>query len=196
MGRIFCIMGKSGTGKDTVFNELIKDADLALKPVIPYTTRPKRNNEANGIQYYFIDGSKLQEYEKSGKIIEKRAYNTVNGVWYYCTVDDGQIDLAARCNYLLIATLESYRDIQNYFGAENVVPFYITVDDGTRLERALKREKQQQKPNYDELCRRFLADNTDFSPDKLKAVNIDKFYYNNDLRECIESIKCDMLKLS
>jgi guanylate kinase len=196
MGKIFCIIGKSGTGKDTIFNELIKDGDLALKPVILYTTRPKRNNEANGIQYYFIDESKLQEYEKAGKIIEKRAYNSVIGVWYYCTIDDGQIDLAARYNYLLIATLESYRDFKNYFGAENVVPFYITVDDGTRLERALKREKQQQKPNYDELCRRFLADNTDFSPDRLKAVNIEKYYYNNDLRECIESIKRDMLKLS
>ena len=193
MGKIFCLMGKSSSGKDTIFKKLMGDSQLGLIPILPYTTRPKRNDETNGVEYYFINEEILQSYEQKGKVIEKRAYHTVNGIWHYCTIDDGQIDLH-KGNYLIIATLEAYKNLQNYFGKEHVVPFYIEVDDGLRLERALKRERQQKNPNYDELCRRFLADNIDFSDEQLKANTIDKFYNNSDLEQCIQNIKKDMLQ--
>jgi Guanylate kinase len=194
MGKIFCLMGKSSSGKDTVFKELKEDKDLKLKPVVSYTTRPKRFNETDGIEYYFINEEILEEYKDKGKVIEQREYDTVNGKWYYCTLDDGQIDLN-RHNYLLIVTLEAYKNLKIYFGQENVFPFYITVDDGVRLERALKREREQENPNYDELCRRFLADNNDFTMDKLNSCGIERFYINCNLIECISNIKSDILAL-
>lgn len=194
MGKFFCLMGKSSSGKDTIFKLLKEDEELGLKPVIPYTTRPKRNSEENGVDYFFIDEGTFWSYCRAGKIIEKRQYETINGTWYYCTIDDGQFDLK-NFNYLLIATLEAYKDLQRYFGAENVVPIYITVDDDIRLERALNRERKQENPNYDELCRRFLSDNADFSAGNLKINNITKHYYNYNLEECIRSIKEDLLKL-
>ena len=49
-------------------------------------------------------------------------------------------------------TLESYNAVKKYFENENkitVIPIYIEVDDGMRLERALKRERQQKKPKYE-----------------------------------------------
>ena len=61
MGKIFCLMGKSSSGKDTVFKLLKEDKELKLKPVIPYTTRPKRNNEINGVEYYFINEEILSD---------------------------------------------------------------------------------------------------------------------------------------
>ena len=69
------------------------------------------------------------------------------------------------------------------------------MDDGVRLERALKRERAEKYPNYNELCRRFLADSQDFSDEKLKAYNIKKSYVNDNLSECINTIKKDMLEL-
>lgn len=194
MGKIFCLMGKSSSGKDTIFGKLKEDNDLKLKPVVPYTTRPKRINETNGVEYHFINEDILEDYKNNGKIIEQRMYDTINGKWYYCTIDDGQIDLKLN-NYLLIVTLEAYKNLKDYFGEENVLPFYINIDDGIRLERALRREKEQSVPNYDELCRRFLADNIDFSIEKLKALNINKLYDNNNLTECICNIREDILKL-
>jgi guanylate kinase len=194
MGKIFCLMGKSSSGKDTVFKELKQDKDLKLKPVVSYTTRPKRFNETDGVEYYFINEEVLAEYKDKGKVIEQREYDTVNGKWHYCTLDDGQIDLN-RHNYLLIVTLEAYKDLKIYFGEENVFPFYIKVDDGVRLERALKREKEQEKPNYDELCRRFLADNNDFTMNKLCSSGIENVYINCNLIECISNIKSDILAL-
>lgn len=191
MGRIFCLMGKSSSGKDTIFNELNKDAELNLKPIIPYTTRPKRSNEINGVQYEFITEDELENYAQAGLIIEKRVYNTVNGLWVYCTVDDGQINLE-RDNYILIGTLEGYIHLGRYFGRPNVVPIYIKVEDEVRLERALYREKQQSQPNYEELCRRFLADSVDFSVDNLTHYGITTIYDNNDLTECLTKIKRDI----
>ena len=194
MGKIFCLMGKSNSGKDTIFKELMKDKGLELKAIVSYTTRPIRSNECNGREYYFIDEITLEKYRNEGKVIEERNYYLVHGVWYYCTIDDKQVDIEKN-NYLLIVTLEAYKDIALYFGEENVIPFYIELDDGVRLERALKREREEKSPNYDELCRRFLADSKDFSHEKLKACNINKSYVNDNLSECINTIKKDMLEL-
>ncbi len=194
MGKIFCLMGKSSSGKDTIFKEIRDDKDLNLKPVVSYTTRPKRINETQGVEYLFINEEQLDEFEKADKVIEKRVYHTVHGDWYYCTINDGQIDLNIN-NYLLITTLESYESLKKYYGEDKVYPLYVDIEDGIRLERALEREKRQANPNYNELCRRFLADNQDFSQENLSKLNINKFYINEDLQECIDEIKNDILNL-
>ena len=188
MGKIFCLMGKSSSGKDTVFKNLELDKSLNLKPIVPYTTRPKRSYEKDGVEYYFIDQNKLHEYEHNGKIIEERRYNTIDGIWCYCTIDDGQIDLN-KYNYITISTLESYEKLQSYFNKENIIPLYIEVEDGKRLERAIKRESLQENPNYSEVCRIFLADCNDFSEERLKENNIKIKFNNYNLEECIKNIK-------
>lgn len=194
MGKIFCLMGKSSSGKDTIFKAINDDKDLDLKPIISYTTRPKRINETDGIEYFFINKDELSKFERENKVIEKRVYHTVHGDWFYGTINDGQIDLNKN-NYILITTLESYKSLRDYFGNDKVFPFYIDIEDGIRLERALEREKRQDKPNYDELCRRFLADNKDFSAENLSNLDINKFYINEDLKNCINDIKRDILNL-
>ena len=93
MGKIFYIMGKSASGKDKIYSRLAGNKELNLKKLVLYTTRPIRDGEKDGVQYYFTDNQKLKEFEEAGKVIESRAYNTVYGVWTYFTADDGQIDL-------------------------------------------------------------------------------------------------------
>ena len=194
MGKILCLMGKSSSGKDTIFKKIRDDKELNLKPIVSYTTRPKRTNETNGVEYFFINEKELNKFEKEDKVIEKRVYHTVHGDWYYCTINDEQIDLESN-NYLLITTLESYKSLKDYFGEDKVYPLYIHVEDGIRLQRALDREKNQENPNFDELCRRFLADNSDFSKENLSTLKINEFYTNKELEECINNIKKDILNL-
>ena len=88
MGKIYCIMGKSSSGKDTLYRLLLENKQLSLKNIVPYTTRPMRAGEQNGVEYYFCDEAKVAELERQGKIIELRAYDTVHGIWKYFTVDD------------------------------------------------------------------------------------------------------------
>ena len=189
MGRIFLLMGKSTSGKDTIYRNLIQDESLSLKKVVPYTTRPQRSGETDGVQYFFKTEEQYLELKKRGSIIEERTYHTNYGEWRYFTVDDGQIDLS-NGDYLVIGTLESFCYIRDYFGKENVVPLLIDVEARIRLERAMKREGKQENPRYDEMCRRFLADEEDFSEDKLKGAGVSDRFTNNDrIEDCIDSIK-------
>ena len=78
--------------------------------------------------------------------------------------------------------------MRTFFGKEVVVPLLIEIDDGIRLQRALDREKQQQEPKYDEMCRRFLADAKDFSEETLAECEIAVRFVNENLTECIDSL--------
>ena len=188
MARLFYMIGKSSTGKDTIYREVISRSDLNLNPLVMYTTRPIREGETDGKEYHFVDENVLKELEKEGRVIEKRAYHTIHGIWTYFTVDDEHADLN-RKDYLAIGTLESYAQIRNYYGEKLVVPVYIQVEDGLRLERALKREKQQPVPKYEELCRRFLADQADYAEEKLTKAGIDRRFSNDkDIMSCVEEV--------
>ena len=187
MGKIFYFMGKSASGKDTIYKEMQKRFPQ-LGTVVLYTTRPRRDGEENGREYFFVGKETLETLEEAGKVIECRTYHTVCGDWDYFTVDDGQINLEKE-SCLMMGTLVSYRKMRNYFGAEQVIPFYIEVEDGVRLLRALERERRQAVPLYAEMCRRFLADAEDFSEDNLRRAGIARRFQNEDLEDCIEDIE-------
>lgn len=188
MSSLFYIIGKSSTGKDTIYKELCQKKELNLRALVMYTTRPIRDMEEEGREYYFVDDVTLKQLEQTGKVIEKRAYHTIYGIWTYFTVDDEHLDLEKQ-DYLAIGTLESYEKIRDYYGDQKVVPLYIEVEDGLRLERALERERKQQPPKYEEMCRRFLADQADYSEEKLKGAGITQRYSNEkDLMSCVETL--------
>lgn len=187
MGKIFCILGKSSTGKDTVYRELLKPKyKLDLAEYVSYTTRPMRDNEKEGCEYHFVDKIRYEDYKKDGKIIEERCYDTVMGKWYYFTVNDGSFDTSK--NILLIGTVDSFLSMRDYFGEDRVVPLYIDIDDRTRLMRAISREDKREKPQYKEMCRRFVADSDDYSEDRIKMIKKDNRFINARLKKCVEEI--------
>ena len=186
MGKIFYLMGKSASGKDSIYKRL-RSLCPELKSIVLYTTRPMRDGEQEGVEYHFIGQKQLKKLEQSGKVVEVRTYQTVFGPWSYATVDDGQINLA-QADYLVIGTLDSYEKLREYYGKEKLVPLYVTVDDGVRLERAIARERQQQEPKYTELCRRFLADEADFSPERLAELDVTEAFENQELEVCVQAI--------
>ena len=181
-------MGKSASGKDTIYTRLLSDRSLNLKAYVGYTTRPMRAGETEGVEYHFTTEEDLKTFEDSGKLIEKRVYHTVYGDWYYYSVDDDNTDLNAN-DYLYIGTLESYVKMRDYYGSGVIVPVYIEVEDGLRLERAIQRERRQENPGYAEVCRRFLGDCEDFSKENLQAAGITKRFDNTDLETCLAEIR-------
>jgi guanylate kinase len=191
MARIFIVMGKSSTGKDTIYKRLLEFDELNLKTAVMYTTRPIRKAETEGVEYHFVDEATLIELKKENKIIEHRSYQTIQGEWHYFTVNDGQIDLD-KADYLMIGTLETYDQIREYFGKDKVIPIYLEVEDGVRLMRAIKREQKQEKPGYAEMCRRYLADEEDFSEENLVKAGIIKRYQNMDINICLNQIRDDI----
>ena len=188
MGKIVCLMGKSSSGKDTVYKRLLENNELQLERIIPYTTRPVRAGEQDGVEYHFTDEEGYRKLEAQGDIIENRAYNTCHGLWRYFTVAGEDMSLEDH-SYLLIGTLDTYRQICQVFGSEMVIPVMIELDDGVRLQRALDREKVQEQPKYEEMCRRFLADAEDFAKEKQEAAGIEQVFDNEDLEQCLIRIE-------
>ena len=160
MGRIYYLLGKSATGKDTLYKEILKRRPK-LRTVTMYTTRPIREGETDGVEYFFTGREELERQLASGKVIESRTYQTIAGPWTYYTVDDGQFDVADDESCLMIGTLESYEKMCAYLKREDGPGLYRRSRT-IRLLRAVKREENQKRPNYREVCRRYLADEKDF----------------------------------
>ena len=188
MGKIICLMGKSGAGKDTLYKHLMADEKLALQPLVPYTTRPVRDGEKDGVEYHFTDEAGYLRLRAEGRIIEARSYETIHGRWRYFTVADDQLDLEA-ADYCMIGTLEAYVSLRDYFGSGQVIPVLMELDDGERLYRALARERAQEQPKYEEMCRRFLADCQDFAEERISEAGIVRRFCNDNLEQCREEIR-------
>lgn len=219
MGKLFVVMGKTSSGKDTVYKKVFgslvsTEGEAAPKTVVIYTTRPMRPGETNGVEYFFATEEELKELREQGKVIEERCFHTVHGPWYYFTVNDGQIDLEHN-SYLMINTLDGFEKIRSYYRRiqntskaipaetqikaetaagmeEQVIPIYIEADSRERLLRYINREALQENPNYNEVCRRFLADEADFADEKLKYLGIKKRYLNQNLEACCAEIEQDI----
>ena len=166
MGKIYCIIGKSGTGKDTVLAELLKDKSIGLEKIVPYTTRPKRDGEVEGVNYHYVSVDELKLMEQDGKVIERRTYDTVHGPWNYFTAST---NICADNDYIIITTQKALKHFFDYFGCDRIHVIYLMLDDKIRLERCIARESNQINPNYSEVCRRFLADEDDFDEDIIKS---------------------------
>ena len=186
MGKIFYLIGPSASGKDRLLGDL-KARFPQLRTIVMYTTRPIRSGEVPDVAYHFITAEEFETEKAAGRVIESRTYHTVHGPWTYATLDDGAIDLAEH-SYLMAGTLESYGQTLAYYGADHVVPLYIEVEPGLRLFRALARERGQAEPKYAEMCRRFLADEEDFSPEKQAAFHFPKKYVNDDFEHCLDEL--------
>jgi len=187
MGKIVYLLGKSSSGKDTLYKRILEQQEVLFHTVVLYTTRPIRAGETEGVEYHFTDEDGFQALKNAGKVIEDRTYNTVQGLWRYFTVLEDTLALENE-NYLMIGTLESYRKTKEYLGQDKLLPIFIDLDDGERLQRALDRERTQEVPQYEEMCRRFLADGKDFSEEKIADAGIKKRFINDDLDRCFQEI--------
>lgn len=182
--KIVILTGQSGCGKDTIANKLTRNG---FKRVITNTTRPPRDNEVNGKDYYFISENNFLSLVNDGSMIEYRKYNTVFGTWYYGS-SANNIDLKKH-DYVIILTLDGVDAFINYFGAENCIIFYIDCPTSIREKRA------ENRPNFDksEWNRRVLTDKEDFSNDKVAHYcNFKVANYDRPLHDVVKEILIDV----
>jgi guanylate kinase len=73
---VFAIAGPSGVGKTTLLEELLeKFPELPLRRAVSFTTRPKREKEVDGIDYYFIEYDNAIELILNGEVLEFVTYD-------------------------------------------------------------------------------------------------------------------------
>lgn len=148
---IICIVGKAGSGKDTILKSVCDIAKNKVNPIISYTSRPMRQGEINGKDYYFITKEEFLNKIQNNEMIE---YTEFNG-WFYGIASDclsEKIPNIGIFNPAGIKCLRRYSNLKIYI-------FYITASSKIRLLRQLNREEE---PDVDEVIRRYQADNIDF----------------------------------
>ena len=123
--KLFCIMGETASGKDTLTKELCEDT--SMKAIVSYTTRPRRTNE--GDTHIFVDDSVYEQMKDN-----LAAYTEINGFRYWTTIEQ------IYDNDIYIIDPNGLETLEN-LGLEDIdlCSIYINVPIDIRLERALYR---------------------------------------------------------
>lgn len=181
--KIIFFIGPSSSGKDTFFAKTLPI--YQLNPIILLTTRPMRPGELEGREYYFVSQAQMRLMTINNDLIERRDYNTRNGIWSYATAKNA-IDLE-HYNYLIPNTWTAFEQFLKFYPEESLVPIYFELDDGERLQRALNREREKSK-DYVEMCRRFIADQEDFTQNMINLYKPYTVDNNGSIEETMEQI--------
>lgn len=148
--KIIAIMGKSGSGKDTLLNAAIQ-AFPDLNKIIMSTTRPKRENEKDGVHYHFRTDNQIVTEIYENKILTAQNFRE----WVYAvpiySLSKDKINIGVFSPEDL-SILEENHDV-------SLSIVYLDVSDKTRLLRCLNREDN---PDCYEIVRRFMGDKKDF----------------------------------
>lgn len=150
MYKIIAIAGEAGTGKDSLMQEVLKIRN-DLHEIISCTTRPIREGEVYGVNYYYYTPEQFGDRVLHDEMLECTVFND----WFYGTSYD-----SVRSDCVNIGVF-------NPTGLESLVArpdvdvriIRVVAEDKTRLLRQLNREDN---PDVKEIIRRFQADYEDF----------------------------------
>lgn len=151
MYKIIALMGKAGSGKDSLMQGVLKEYP-ELHEIISFTTRPQREGEQNGVQYHFITGEEFGDKMLHGEMIEAAVFND----WFYGT---GYDCLRSDCVNIGVFNPEGVVSLI-VDPKVDVKVFYVRAGDKERLLRQLNREEN---PDCMEIVRRFRTDLLDFA---------------------------------
>lgn len=151
MKNIVAICGKSASGKDSLVKHILQLYPDQFHRIISYTTRPMRENEVDGVDYFFTTKDHMADLIMNGDMFEVVSFND----WIYGScihnLSDDKINLG-------VYNLEGI-DCLIHEPEFNVLIFYIESEPKERLLRSLLREDN---PDVHEIVRRFGTDEKDF----------------------------------
>ena len=180
--KVLAIMGKAGSGKDTIAKELIKCFPDKFERVVSATTRPPREGEENGVDYHFLTPEAFLAELDNNRMLEATCFNE----WAYGTpitsLNDKKINV-------LVLNPEGV-NILSWDKRIDLKVAYIIASDKERLIRQLSREEN---PNVDEIIRRFGTDRSDFFeaennpdfPTATKFKNNTRWEFSNTIRQIV-----------
>lgn len=148
--KIIALFGESGAGKDTIQNTITKCFNV--NKIISCTTRPPRDYEKDGYDYFFVSYNNFKKMLMYNEVIEYTIFNN----WYYGTPIISLTEDKVNIGIFNIEGIETILEDPRL----EVLPIYIYSNEKERLMRCLNREKD---PDCSEICRRFLADKEDFA---------------------------------
>ena len=155
--KLLVLFGKAGSGKDTICKGLC--SKFPINKLVRATTRPKREQEQDGIDYFFQDHLTLSSEILNGaeNFLEVGVFND----WIYATPKD---QLKEGWN-ITTCDIDAVRQILE--SDIEVYPVLVYASDKERMLRALHRE---QSPNVKEIVRRFMSDEEDYKHEDFEYI--------------------------
>lgn len=139
MKKLIVLVGTSGTGKDAILNKIELLGDIHR--CVSHTTRPIRENEIDHIAYHFTEKEDFLHMSRRKEFIETRSYDTLVGgnpdTWYY-GLHKSEVNLEKH-NCIVIVDMEGLKELEEYFGENNVLSILIHTDEEIRRERFISR---------------------------------------------------------
>ena len=178
--KVIALFGKSASGKDTLQKWLVRKYPNT-KGIVSCTTRPPREGEKDGVDYNFLSVEEFTKKVLDGTMLEATSFRD----WFYGTPLESLDPSVINIGVFNIAGLEAISADTRL----DVYPVYVWADGKTRLLRSLKRES---RPNCEEICRRYLADEKDFSE---LDEDFEFAFFNNSERHTDEKL-ASALKLA
>ena len=151
MYKILAIVGKAGSGKDTIMQRVLAAAPGRFHEIISATTRPPREGEVDGKNYHFKQPSEFGHWVRNGYMLEYTQFNN----WYYGTPIFSLVEDKVNIGVFNPAGVRALSRLPQV----SLAIAYVYTDDKTRMMRQLCREEY---PNVQEIVRRFQTDEEDF----------------------------------
>lgn len=175
--QLVALIGKAGSGKDTILKDVVRAYELPMNIIVSYTTRPMREGEVEGREYHFISKDEFEQMIKNNQMFEYVQFNS----WWYGTgincLDENKINIGI-FNPSGIRTLINFPEI-------DLQIYYIHVSDKERLLRQLNREEF---PDIKEIIRRYSADEEDFKNINFNNMQILFNETERDRLKCCDTI--------
>lgn len=174
--KIIAIIGKAGSGKDTLLKELFNNSKYKerIHKIISYTTRPPRENEIEGEDYFFISNEEFANKVINFEMLEATEFRK----WHYGTglgsLDPNKVNVGV-FNPTGVEILSDNPKIDLY-------TIEVLATDKIRVMRQLNREED---PDVDEIIRRYNTDYNDFLSLDLETYLVP----NNSLQDLEVAIK-------
>lgn len=176
MYKVIALIGEAGAGKDSLMQAIL-ELQPSLHEIVSCTTRPKREGEVHGVNYFYYTPEQFGEMVLRDEMLECTVFND----WFYGTSYDS---VRSDCvnigvfNPAGVEAMEARGDVDLYV-------IWVTARKKTRLLRQLNREED---PDVDEVIRRYRADQLDFAEFEIHAPTTVVFNDETDLSSLAKSL--------
>lgn len=156
--KLFLLVGKSASGKDTLMNMLLSDFK-EMKPLVSHTTRPMRTGEKDGETYHFVDDLTFEEMLNNDEFLETTSYTieSENKIYRYGLSKKEVMDTPYAMTIVNPYGLNNL--LANKFIKDNIVSILITRNDKDRILAYMNRDENV---NIKEMIDRYKRDEEDF----------------------------------
>ncbi|HUT99114.1 MAG TPA: guanylate kinase [bacterium] len=171
------ISSPSGGGKTSIYVELAKRHPEFFYSVSA-TTRPRRANEADGVQYHFLDEAEFMRRRDAGDFIETAR---VHGYWYGTPREPLEKALGDGRDVVLDVDVQGGDSIRRIYGDEALLIFIVPPNLATLRERLVQRRSEEPA-----LVERRMANALD---ELRRAPDYDYTVVNDDLRRAVDEVE-------